>query len=117
MAKTMLLESGLSKGFWAEAVNTACYIQNRVFLRLILKKIPMNYEKEENPTSLTFISLDLTTLFLTPRTNYQNLIQSLILGYSSISKVYRAYNKKIQFVEETVHITFKERKKDVDSKL
>ena len=40
MAKIMLLESGLSKGFWAEAVNTACYIQNCVFLRPILKKIP-----------------------------------------------------------------------------
>ena len=40
MAKTMLLESGLSKGFWVEVVNIACYIQNRIFLRPILKKNP-----------------------------------------------------------------------------
>ena len=26
MARTMLLNSGISKGFWAEAVNTACFI-------------------------------------------------------------------------------------------
>ena len=62
MARTMLLESGLSKGFGAEAVNTTCYIQNRVFLRLILKKTP---RKEENPIFLTFMSLDLNTLYLT----------------------------------------------------
>ena len=46
MARTMLLESGLSKGFWAKAVNIACYIQNRIFLRPILKKSPMNYRKD-----------------------------------------------------------------------
>ena len=26
MVRTMLIESGLSKGFWAEAINIACYI-------------------------------------------------------------------------------------------
>ena len=40
MARIMLLESGLSKGFWAKTVNTTRYIQNHVFLKLILKKIP-----------------------------------------------------------------------------
>ena len=50
IATTMLFESGLSKGFWTKAVNTTCYIQNHVFLRPIIKKTPMNYGKEENPT-------------------------------------------------------------------
>ena len=38
----------------------------------------------------------------------------IILGYSSVSKAYRVYNKKTMFVEETIHITFKERNKDMD---
>ncbi|WP_251363026.1 DDE-type integrase/transposase/recombinase, partial [Escherichia coli] len=30
MARTMIIESGLPKSFWAEAVQTACFIINRV---------------------------------------------------------------------------------------
>jgi len=37
-ARTMLCDSSLPKRFWAEAVNTACYVLNRVLLRPILKK-------------------------------------------------------------------------------
>ena len=31
-----------------------------------------------------------------------------------MSKAYRVYNKKTQFVEETIHISLKEKKKDID---
>ncbi|GKG46389.1 putative ribonuclease H-like domain-containing protein, partial [Tanacetum coccineum] len=31
-ARTMLADSKLPTTFWAEAVNTACYVQNREFL-------------------------------------------------------------------------------------
>ena len=34
-----------------------------------------------------------------------------------MSEAYRVYNKKTQTVEETIHITFKEKKKDVDQKV
>ena len=40
MARTMLNDSGIEKYFWAEAVNTACYIINRVSIRKILSKTP-----------------------------------------------------------------------------
>jgi len=38
MARTMLDEHMTPRRFWAEAVNTACYIANRIFLRSFLKK-------------------------------------------------------------------------------
>ena len=41
----------------------------------------------------------------------------IILRYSVVSKAYRVYNKKTQVVKETIHITFKEKKKDVDQKV
>ena len=34
----MLHEYNLSLYFWAEAINTSCYIENKVFKRLILNK-------------------------------------------------------------------------------
>ena len=38
MARTMLCENNLPRYFWAEVINTACYILNRVLIRPILKK-------------------------------------------------------------------------------
>ncbi|XP_021747557.1 uncharacterized protein LOC110713413 [Chenopodium quinoa] len=40
MDRTMLISSGLPWNFWAEAVNTTCYILNRVSVRAITNKTP-----------------------------------------------------------------------------
>jgi len=40
IARTLLNETNLPKYFWADAVNTACYVLNRVLIRPILKKTP-----------------------------------------------------------------------------
>jgi len=40
MTRTMLIASGLARNFWAEALNTSCYIINRCMIRAILKKTP-----------------------------------------------------------------------------
>jgi len=40
MAKTLLIESKVAAYFWAEAVSTAYYIINRVFLRPSLENTP-----------------------------------------------------------------------------
>ena len=38
MARTMLDEHRTPRRFWAKAVNTACYVSNRIFLRAFKKK-------------------------------------------------------------------------------
>jgi hypothetical protein len=38
MAQTMLDEHRTPRRFWAEAVNTACYVSNRIYLRVRKKK-------------------------------------------------------------------------------
>jgi len=58
MARTMIHENNLAKHFWAEAVNTTCYVQNRIDIRLSWRKQYMNSLREEDPISLTFINLD-----------------------------------------------------------
>ncbi|CAL9196629.1 unnamed protein product [Musa hybrid cultivar] len=55
MARTMLNEHNLPKYFWAEAVNTACYILNRVLVRPLLTKTP--YELWNNKKPNKHISL------------------------------------------------------------
>src|ERR1044071_5153459 len=50
MARTMLLSSNLSQGYWVEAVNTACYILKRAMLRPILEKTPYELFKGKTPS-------------------------------------------------------------------
>ncbi|XP_075074405.1 uncharacterized protein LOC142162007 [Nicotiana tabacum] len=38
MTRTILIDSGIAKGFWAKAVNTACYLVNRCMIRPLLNK-------------------------------------------------------------------------------
>jgi hypothetical protein len=63
MARTMIHENNLAKHFWAVAVNTTCYVQNRIYIRPIFKKQHMNSLREEDPISLTIINLDVLVTF------------------------------------------------------
>ena len=49
MTRTMLVASGLPKNFWAEALNTSCYIINRYIIRPILNKTPYELLKCRKP--------------------------------------------------------------------
>ena len=46
-ARTMLAESSLNERYWAEAVNTACYTQNRVMIHKKLDKTPFELYKRK----------------------------------------------------------------------
>ena len=50
MARTMLLQSGVSPSLWAEAVNTACYITNMALLLPSLAKTPYELIKGYPPS-------------------------------------------------------------------
>ena len=38
MTRTMLCEKSLPKHFWEKIVNTTCYVQNRILIKLLIKK-------------------------------------------------------------------------------
>ena len=45
MARIMLCENNLSKCFWGEVINIACYVINRVSIRPLLTKTPYELYK------------------------------------------------------------------------
>jgi len=45
----MIHENNLAKHFWAEAVNTTCYVQNRIYIRPILEKTAYELFKGRRP--------------------------------------------------------------------
>jgi transposase InsO family protein len=63
MARMMLDEHRTPRRFWANAISTACYISNRIFLRSILYLTPLSFALVASLLFLTSGLLDANTLF------------------------------------------------------
>nr|GEV10992.1 hypothetical protein [Tanacetum cinerariifolium] len=113
-ARTMLADAKLPVTFWAEAVNTACYVRNRVLVNKSQNKTP--YE--------LFNSIIHGIGFLRPFGCHVMILNSLdhlgkfdakgdecyFAGYSLSSKAFRVFNKRTKKVEENLHVDFLENK-------
>nr|GFA60708.1 retrovirus-related Pol polyprotein from transposon TNT 1-94 [Tanacetum cinerariifolium] len=113
-ARTMLADSKLPTTFWAEAVSTACYVQNRVLVVKPHFKIPCELFKGRSP-ALSFmrpfgcnVSI-LNTLDQLGKFDEKS-DEGIFVGYSTTSKAFRVYNIRTRKVEENLHITFLENK-------
>ncbi|GJZ54173.1 putative ribonuclease H-like domain-containing protein [Tanacetum coccineum] len=95
-----------------EAVNTACYVLNRVLVTKPQNKTP--YELLiGKPPSISFMrpfGCPLTILnTLDPLGKFDGKSdEGYLLGYSTTSKAFRVYNKRTKRVEENMHIDFLE---------
>ncbi|GJU53449.1 putative ribonuclease H-like domain-containing protein [Tanacetum coccineum] len=112
VARTMLVDSKLPTTFWAEAVNTACYVLNRVLVIKPHTKTP--YELISRRTTL----IDFMKPFGCPVTilNTRDNLgkfdgkadEGFFVGYFVFSKAMRVFNKRTRIVEETLNIRFLE---------
>ncbi|GKD96665.1 retrovirus-related pol polyprotein from transposon TNT 1-94, partial [Tanacetum coccineum] len=116
-ARTMLADSLLPITFYAEVVNTACYIQNRVLVTKPHNKTP--YELlHGRPPSISFMRPFgcLVTILntLDPLGKFDGKAdKGLLVGYSINSKDFRVFNTRTRKVDENLHITFLENKPNV----
>ncbi|GJZ77597.1 putative ribonuclease H-like domain-containing protein, partial [Tanacetum coccineum] len=108
--RTMLVDLKLPTTFWAEAVNTARYVQNRV---LVIK--PHN----KTPYEL-FLGRKHALSFMRPFRCPDTILNTLdhlgkfdikadegfFVGYSTNSKAYRVFNNRTRIVEENLHVKF-----------
>ena len=113
IARTLLNDTSLPKYFWAEAVNTACYIMNRALIRPILKKTPYELFNGRKP-NISHLHVFGCKCFVL-NNGKDNLgkfdaksDEGIFLGYSLQSKAYRIYNKRTMNIEESIHVTFDE---------
>jgi len=109
----MLNENSLPKYFWTDAVNTACYVLNRVLIRPILKKTPYELFKGRRPI-LSHLKVFGCKCFIL-NIGKESLgkfdakaDECVFLGYASQSHAYRVYNKGLMIVEESMHVVFDE---------
>ncbi|GJS84313.1 ribonuclease H-like domain-containing protein [Tanacetum coccineum] len=116
-AKTMLADSLLPTTFWAKAVGTACYVQNRVLVTKPHNKTP--YEiLHGRPPSISFMrpfGCPVTILnTLAPLGKFDGKAdEGFFVGYSINSKAFRVFNTRTRKVEENLHINFLENKPNV----
>ncbi|GJV11543.1 ribonuclease H-like domain-containing protein [Tanacetum coccineum] len=100
-----------------EAVNTACYVQNKVLVTKPHNKTP--YELlHGRPTSISFMRPFgcLVTILntLDPLGKFDRKAdEGFLVGYSINSKAFRVFNTRTRKVEENLHITFLENKPNV----
>nr|GEX83675.1 hypothetical protein [Tanacetum cinerariifolium] len=109
-ARTMLADSLLPIPFWDEAINTACYVQNKVLVTKPHNKTP--YELLLGKTqSIGFMRPFGCPVNLGKFDGKAN--EGFLVGYSVSSKAFRVFNSRTRIVQETLHINFLENQPNV----
>ncbi|EOY31675.1 Uncharacterized protein TCM_038720 [Theobroma cacao] len=113
MARTMLCENNLPRYFWAEAVNTAAYIFNRVSIRAMISKTLYELYKGRKPNISHLRSFGCKCFVLNnekyPIRKFDaKSDEAIFLRYALNSKAYRDFNKMTLTVEELIYVVFDE---------
>ncbi|GJX87853.1 retrovirus-related pol polyprotein from transposon TNT 1-94 [Tanacetum coccineum] len=107
-ARTMLSASKLPLSFWAEAVATACYTQNRSIIITTHGKMAYHIINDRKP-SIKHLHIFGCICYITrDGENLDKMKEKgdpcVMVGYSTQSKGYRVYNKRTRLIVESIHI-------------
>ncbi|GJZ11612.1 putative ribonuclease H-like domain-containing protein [Tanacetum coccineum] len=108
VARTMLADSKLPTTFWVEAVNTTCYVQNRVLVVKTHNKTPYELFHGRTPTLSFMRPFRCPVTILNTIDHLGKFDEGFFVGYSLNSKSFRVFNSRIRIVEENLHIRFSE---------
>ena len=112
MARTMLNEHNLPKYFWGHAVDTACHVLNRVYLRPTLNKTPYELWNGRAPNISYFKVFGSKCYILNTKDKLGKFdaksTEGIFMGYSSHSRAYVVYNKTDKCLQESIHVSFDE---------
>jgi hypothetical protein len=107
----MLDEHWTPRRFWADAINTACYISNRIFLRLILHLTPFELHFSCKP-SISHLMPFGCKCFVLKCGNLDKFesrsFDSILLGYIPHDRSYRVYNFETNIIVESCDVIFNE---------
>ncbi|GKC69498.1 retrovirus-related pol polyprotein from transposon TNT 1-94, partial [Tanacetum coccineum] len=111
-ARTMLSASKLPLSFWAEAVATACYTQNRSIIISTHGKTAYHIINDRKP-SIKHLHIFGCICYITrDGENLDKMKEKgdlcVMVGYSIQSTGYRVYNKRTRLIVESIHIKFDE---------
>jgi hypothetical protein len=95
MARTMFDEHRTPRRFWVDAISTACYISNRIFLRSILHLTPFELHFGRKP-SVSHLRPFCCKCFILKRRNLDKFescsSDDILLGYTPHGRSYIVFN-------------------------
>ncbi|CAJ2662295.1 unnamed protein product [Trifolium pratense] len=107
-ARVMLHVKNVPYKFWAEAMNTACYIHNRVTLRKGTAITLYELWKNRKPTVKYFHVFGSKCYILADRESRRKLDpksdEAIFLGYSTNSRAYRVFNSRTRTMMESINV-------------
>jgi hypothetical protein len=110
MARTMLYEHRTPRRFWAEVVNTACYVSNRIYLKVHKKKTC--YELMHGRTAkVSHFHVFGCQCFIQKKGKKLDKFEArsvdgIFFGYASHTRTYRVLNLETNQNVETCEVTF-----------
>jgi hypothetical protein len=111
MTRTMLDEHRTPMCFWADAISTACYISNRIFLCSILHLTPFEL-RFGRKSSVSHLRPFGCKYFVLKHDNLDKFesrsFDGILLRYTPHGRFYQVYNLKTNTVVESYDVTFDE---------
>jgi hypothetical protein len=107
----MLDEYRTPMHFWADAISTACYISNRIFLCSILHLTPfeLRFGRKLSVSNLRPFGCKCFVLKCGNLDKFEShSFDGILLGYTPQGRSYRVYNFETNTVVESCDMTFEE---------
>lgn len=110
MARAMLCGNNVPPGFWAEAVSTACYVINQVYVKPKTKTAPYEIMKGKTPNLSHMHVFGCLCCILNDKDHLGKFDAKsdvgMFLGYSTNSSAYRVFNQRTKFIGDKVNVVF-----------
>ena len=108
MAREMIHMHNTPMQFWAKAINTICYIANKIFLMLGTKKTSYELWIGRKPKLKYFKTFGTKSYILKDKENLGKFDAKfdvgLFLGHSISSKAYRVNNQNSKVIQESSNV-------------
>nr|GEU33211.1 retrovirus-related Pol polyprotein from transposon TNT 1-94 [Tanacetum cinerariifolium] len=111
-ARTMLSAAKVPLFFWAEAIATTCFTQNRSLVIPRHEKTPYHIINDWKPSVKFFHIFGSLCYIVKDGENLDKMNGKgdayIFVGYSTQSRAYRVFNKRTRVIVETIHVNFDE---------
>nr|GFC74692.1 retrovirus-related Pol polyprotein from transposon TNT 1-94 [Tanacetum cinerariifolium] len=111
-ARTMLCAAKVHLFFWAEAIATACFTQNRSLVIPRHEKTPYHIINDRKPSVKFFYIFGSICNIVRDGENLNKMKEKgdecIFMGYSTQSRAYRVFNKRTRVIMESIHVNFDE---------
>nr|GFA63641.1 hypothetical protein [Tanacetum cinerariifolium] len=98
--------------FWAEAIATTCFTQNRSLVIPRHKKTPYHIINDQKPSVKFFHIFGSICYIVRDGENLEKMKEKgdecIFVGYSTQLRAYRVFNKRTRVIMESIHVNFDE---------